>query len=166
MTERIGFPSARYPGAPEVSLSLPASWEGAFTAGTLLSARRITGPGEFIANVAVRWQRVGAELDLPHAAKLVDAGVEDLADVQDIGRWLVTSGELRGYAREFSFRDPQAGVVAQAWRVFVVGRGEVADLVEVVGTVGVAQTEVFAQVRQILDSVSITAGGPADGQRE
>ena len=167
MAERIGFPSTRYPGPPAVSLELSPSWEGGITADTLLSARRVAGPGEFIANVTVRWQRVGAELGLPQAAKLVDAGVEGLTEVQDIGRWMVTSGDLRGYAREFSFRDPRAGVLAQAWRVFVLERGEVADLVEVVGTVGAGQTDEFVQVREILDSVRIeVTPAPGEGQGE
>jgi hypothetical protein len=165
MSDRIEFPSVRYPAVPAVSLALPPTWEGAHTPGTLLSARRVTPPGEFIANVVVRWQRVEAELDLPQAAKLVDDGVAGLTEVEDIGRWLVTSGELRGYAREFSFRDAAAGVLAQAWRVFRIPQGEVADLFEVVGTVGAGQTEEFLQVRTILDSVQIAAGAPVERQR-
>jgi hypothetical protein len=51
--------------------------------------------------------------------------------------------------------------------VFVLERGEVADLVEVVGTVGAGQTDEFVQVREILDSVRIeVTPAPGGGQGE
>lgn len=155
MSHRISFPSERFPAVPSVSVALPQYWECTSVPGSLLSARRMADGEGFIPNVAVRWQRAVAQVDLQGVAKLIDGGIADLSELEDVGRWLVTSGDLRGYAREFSFRDSQAGVLAQAWRVFVIDQEEIADIIEVVGTVGTAQVDEFLEVRSILDSVDI-----------
>ena len=152
----LRFPSDEFPTLPSISLALPINWSGAQVSGTLLAAHKNVDEGEFASNVIVRSQRVGSEVDLPAAARIVDEGISGLQDVQEIGKWLVKSGRLEGYATEFAFRDEQAGTLAQSWRVFVVAQGRVADLVEVVGSVSPARKDDFMDLRKILDSIEIT----------
>lgn len=151
----IQFPSNEFPAIPSISLALPMNWSGVQVPATLLAAQKKVDEGEFASNVIVRSQRVASAVDLPDAARIVDEGIAGLQDVQEIGRWLVKSAQVEGYATEFAFRDDQAGTLAQAWRVFVVKQGEIADIVEVVGSVSPARKEDFMELRKIMDSIEI-----------
>ena len=153
--ETIKYPSAMFPGPSRITLQLPEGWQGVAVPSTLIAAERTVPPGEFISNVIVRSQRVGPGVTLRRAAEIADEGIDGLTDVEDIGRWLVKSDSLEGYAREFAYRDATAGTLAQAWRVFVVNYQTVTDLIEVVGSVVPSRSDDFSEVRAILDSVQI-----------
>lgn len=160
MSETIRFPSDEFPAWPAITLSLLADWSGAQVPSTLMAARRVVDEGQFMSNVIVRAQRVGHDVDLAAAAKVVDDGVAQLDQVQDIGRWLVETDGRQTYSREFAFLHPQVGTVGQAWRIFVVKHDGVTDLIELVGTVAAARTADLAEVRTIMDSVEIRDAVP------
>jgi hypothetical protein len=161
MSESIRFPSEEFPSWPAIALALPEHWSGVQVASTLMAARRAVPEGQFMSNVIVRAQRVGGDVDLEAAAKVVDDGVAQLEEVEHIGRWLIETDGRQAYAREFAYRNPQVGTVGQAWRIFVVEHDGVVDLVELVGTVSAARTGDLAEVRAIMDSVEIRDAVPA-----
>jgi hypothetical protein len=151
----IRFPSEDFPALPTVSLALPAEWSGVVVPATVLAAHRNVDAGQFVSNIIVRTQRMENTVDLKAAAGIVDAGVASLAEVQDIGRWLIETAGRPCYAREFAYRHPEAGTLAQSWRIFVVEHDGVTDLVELVGTVAPARTVDLAEIRSIMDTAEI-----------
>lgn len=161
MSQSISYPSDEFPGWPAITVELPSLWSGTHVASTLMAARRVVDDGQFMSNVIVRAQRVGRDVDLAAAAKVVDDGVVQLEEVQDIGRSFIETAGRQAYSREFAYRHPQVGTVGQAWRIFVVEHDGVTDLVELVGTVSAARTADLAEVRAIMDSVRIRDAVPA-----
>ena len=160
MTDRISFPSAQFPALPAISLELPAKWSGVVVPATLLAARREVDAGEFRSNVIVRSQRVDADGDLKSAAKVVDDGIAELAEVEDIGRAVVQTDGRQTYAREFAYRHPVGGTLAQSWRVLLVAHEGVTDIIELIGTVSAQRPRDLAEIRTILDSAVISDSVP------
>ena len=160
--ETIRFPSASFPALPDVSLSLPDLWSGTLVPATILAAHRQVDDGQFISNVIVRTQRLAATVDLESAAKIVDDGIAELAEVENISRTMLETDGRPVYCREFAFRHPQLGALAQAWRVIAVPHDGVMDLVELVGTFAPPRMADLIEIRQLMDSVEIRAAVPAE----
>ena len=85
-SEIIQFPSAAFPALPTISLALPKYWTSAIIPATLLAAERTVAEGEFRANVVVRSQRVGADVDSREAARIVDESTLTLPEFEEIGQ--------------------------------------------------------------------------------
>ncbi len=154
--ETIRFPSESFPALPGISLTLPDLWSGTLVPATLLAAHRQVDEGQFISNVIVRTQRVAQSVDLAAAATIVDNGIAELAEVEDISRTVLETGGRQVYCREFAFRHPQLGTLAQAWRVIAVAHEGVTDLFELVGTIAPPRMVDLAEVRRLMDSVEIS----------
>jgi hypothetical protein len=161
MTETIKFPSDSFPGVPAVSLTLPDKWSGAVVPATVLAAVREVEAGQFVSNVIVRTQRVGSADDLGVAAAVVDAGIAELAEVEDISRTTLETDGRQVYCREFAYRHPQAGTLAQAWRVLAVRHDGVTDVFELVGTISPQRMGDLTEIRQLMDSAEISDAVPA-----
>ncbi len=159
--ETIRFPSEIFPALPGVSLTLPEYWSGTVVPATLMAAHRQVDEGQFISNVIVRTQRLGAAVDLAGAARIVDDGIAELAEVEDISRTVLESDGRPVYCREFAFRHPQLGTLAQAWRVIAVAHDGILDLFELVGTIAPARMADLGEIRQLMDSVEIRDAVPA-----
>src|ERR1700709_889981 len=128
MTETIKFPSENYPGIPAVSLTLPENWSGAPVAAHAPPPVRSVDEGQFVSTAIVRTQRVVSADDLAIAAAVVDAGIAELDEVEDISRTTLETDGRQVYCREFAYRHPQAGTLAQAWRVLAVQHDGVTDI--------------------------------------
>lgn len=155
MSTVLCFPSAEFPAPPDLSVTLPADWRGERVPESTLAAVRDVVPGEFVSNVIVRSYRVRDDFTIDNAAQSVNAALDSLPDVTEIGRESIKRADRSGYRREVSYRDPVAGTLIQAVLVYAVHRETVADVVEVVGTVGAARPQDLPEVRDIQASLTI-----------
>jgi len=153
----ITYPSEVVPGPPTVTLDKPEGWEVVETPAAQIAVRKLVEPAKFAANVIVEITTYGLEYDLEVATAALDAAIDELDQVEDIGRTTVNQGGLPAYVREFAHVDERAGGLVQNTRVIVAKSGTIVTVVQVTGSASANSLEAdLQQVRDIADSVTVT----------
>lgn len=157
MSKTISFPSADFPGPPQISLEVPDEWETLTVPGVQLAVAQPRVEGRFRANVVVTVQRFGPEFGLDAAKAGLEQRKAALPELEEIGTGEITVGETTWIASEYGYTQPGRPTVVQAARYAVVDRAGVAtDVVEIVGSCGAESAEEEIElVRSIQDSVEL-----------
>ena len=157
MSKTISFPSADFPGPPQISLEVPDEWETLTVPGVQLAVAQPRVEGRFRANVVVTVQRFGPEFSLDAAKAGLEQRKAALPELEEIGTGEITVGETTWIASEYGYTQPGRPTVVQAARYAVVDRAGVAtDVVEIVGSCGAESAEEEIElVRSIQDSAEL-----------
>jgi len=131
----LTFPSDAFPALPTIAIDVPDDWAAITVPCTIMAAAAPETPGEFRPNVVVSVTRFGADYSLDVAANAVIEKFAGLEQAHEIGRDRVTVGGLEWAHIESTFLDPRAGTLVQAAHLAVVVNGQVADLVQITGSV-------------------------------
>jgi len=157
MAQRIQYPSADFPGPPQISIEVPDDWETLTVPGVQVAVAEPRVEGQFRANVVVTVQRFGADFTLEAARAGLDQRKAALPELEELGTGEIEVEGTTWIASEYGYTQPGRPTVVQAARYAVMDRGGVAtDVLEVVGSCG-AETadDQIETVRTIQDSVSV-----------
>lgn len=157
MSKTILFPSADFPGPPQIRLDVPDEWETLTVPGVQMAVAQPRVEGRFRANVVVTVQRFGPGFSLEAAKAGLEQRKAALPELEEIGTGEITLDEITWIASEYGYTQPGRPTVVQAARYAVVDRAGVAtDVVEIVGSCGAEHAEDEIEVvRSIQDSVHL-----------
>ena len=157
MSKTISYPSADFPGPPQISCEIPEEWETLTVPGVQLAAAQPRVEGRFRANVVVTVQRFGPDFTLEAARAGLDQRKAALPGLEEIGTGEIELEGTTWIASEYGYTQPGRPTVVQAARYAVVDRGDVAtDVVEIVGSCGAENAEEEIElVRSFQDSVRL-----------
>lgn len=155
---KLTYPSPRNPGPPHVSLDVPDTWDVVNVPDAALAAREGGDEPRFATNVAVEIRRYDGGFTLDEATAALNAAIDGLTEVRDVGRINVSQSGLPAYVREFAHRDPMAGTLIQNSRVVVIDEGVFVTVVQVIGASAGDSPDSVRIMRDVADSVSISPG--------
>lgn len=158
MSTTVEYPSEIVPRPPRLTMDLPEDWQQVWAPETLIAVRKADdGSGRFLPNVAVTHRVVPAPYDGDRAYADLQAFVagKDEGEVRPLRTKTIDGQEWVG--TDVAFVEPEAGTVAQIHLFLLRQRGEVVDLLQVVGSFGAAELEQDqAVIGQALESVRVT----------
>lgn len=157
MTRTIEIPGVEIPAPPRLSLDVPEDWEILVVPGVQLAVAEPRPEGRFRTNLVITVQRLAAGHDLERAREDIARRTAALPELEDLGAGDLEAGGRTWFASEYGYTPPGASTTVQAVRCTVLERGDVVDVVEVVGSCGADVAEAHIDVlRAAQDSLRVT----------
>ena len=158
MAQRIQYPSADFPGPPQISIEVPDDWETLTVPGVQVAVAQPRVEGSFRANVVVTVQRFGSDFTLDAAREGLVQRKAALPELEELGTGEIEIEGMTWIASEYGYTQPGRPTVVQAARYAVVDRGGAAkDVLEIVGSCGAESADdEIETVRTIQDSLRVT----------
>lgn len=158
MAKRIEYPSADFPGPPQISIEVPEDWETLTVPGVQVAVAQPRVEGRFRANVVVTVQRFGSDFTLEAAQAGLEQRKAALPELEELGTGEIEVEGMTWIASEYGYTQPGRPTVVQAARYAVIDRGGVAtDVLEIVGSCGAESADdEIETVRSIQDSLRVT----------
>ncbi len=159
MTKTLTYPSAQIPGPPHISMDVPDDWEVLTIPGVQIAIAEPVVDGQFRLNVVVTVQRFAAGFTLEQAEQGLEKRKKSLPELEDLGTGELESQGRTWVASEYGYTQPGRPTVVQAARYCLVERGDVVDVVEVIGSCGAESADDDIELlRTIQDSLRVTEG--------
>lgn len=157
MSRNIAYPSADFPGPPQITVSIPEDWETLTVPGVQLAAAQPRIDGRFRANIVVTVQRFGPDITFEAARAGLEQRKSALPELEELGTGEIDVDGTTWIASEYGYTQPGHATVVQAARYTVLDRGGVAkDIVEIVGSCAAESADdEIEMVRTIQDSLVI-----------
>lgn len=157
MAQRIQYPSADFPGPPQISIEVPDDWETLTVPGVQVAVAQPRVEGSFRANVVVTVQRFGSDFTLDAAREGLVQRKAALPELEELGTGEIEIEGMTWIASEYGYTQPGRPTVVQAARYVVVDRGGAAkDVLEIVGSCGAESADdEIETVRAIQDSITL-----------
>lgn len=152
----VQYPSPVVPGPPPLSLEMPAGWEQVWAPDSLIAIRQTEAPGDFRANVVVRFfQRVApfgpdeAYAELGEYATTLTQGALGPRKVMPIaGREWVGA--------DITFEDARIGAIGQVHWLTASAQNDVLDVIQVTGSYAAPRREQdYALIDTVVSSLRI-----------
>lgn len=158
MSTTVEYPSEIVPRPPRLTMDLPQDWQQVWAPETLIAVRHVDdGTGRFLPNVAVTHRVVPAPFDADRAYADLEAFVGGKAEGEVRPLRTRTIDDQEWVGTDVAFVEPEVGTVAQIHLFLLRPRGEVVDLLQVVGSFGTAELDQDrAVVTRALESVRVT----------
>lgn len=158
MSSTVSYPSEIVPRPPRLTMDLPAGWQQVWTPGTLLAVRAADdGSGRFLPNLAVTYRSTPAPYGPEDAYADLEVFVRTKADGELRPLRTKTIGDDTWVGADLAFVDPEAGTVGQLHLFLLRERGQVVDLLQVVGSYGAADPlEDHAEVAAAVETLRVT----------
>jgi hypothetical protein len=157
MSQSLTFPGDAAPAFPSIGLTVPDDWSALAASGAVLATGKSVEQGTFRPNVVVAITRFTAGYPLQTAIDEVNARVEAIAGVEELGRFSEEVLGRDGYRIEFSYPDARVGTLMQGVRIVLVENGPVADLVQITATsTGEQALTLWGELREIQSSAVTT----------
>lgn len=152
----LTYPSSEFPGPSTVHLDVPEGWHGVPAPGAALAAAAEDRVDRFTPNVIVRMTSRPATTPLtePLDELRAYAAQKPKGTVSEPFKTELSGVQFVGC--DVSWVDDRAGTVVQAHLFGLVPRGEVAELVQLTGSVGGADaTDDYPVVKDVMKSLRI-----------
>ena len=157
MAQRIQYPSADFPGPPQISIEVPDDWETLTVPGVQVAVAQPRVEGSFRTNEVVTVQRIGSDFTLDAARQGLVQRKAALPELEELGTGEIEIEGMTWIASEYGYTQPGRPTVVQAARYAVVDRGGAAkDVLEIVGSCGAESADdEIETVRAIQDSITL-----------
>ncbi|MCW2497072.1 hypothetical protein [Jatrophihabitans sp.] len=157
MPTQFACPSALFPALPAVTLTAPEGWVGTPAPGSAIAVRATVPDGEFAPNVVVTLNRYLADYSLELALSGLRTELEHYPEHKVDEPFDAVFGEDRYVVVNTALTHPQFGSMVQVHAYTSFVRGELKDVVHVVGSCAGAQlARDYPLLQQVMESTRVS----------